>query len=176
MKRIVSVIFLLFVAAPAVSAGMLQEDGIETHLYTLKYPDGWRLESKALPVAVQGPDSEIMLITPALPAPDSEATDKMKDTDAMYEFWRERIRRVIEQSISEENMTIVEPYQESAIGSLPLLSGCSHTTSDKSFLCVYGLIGKGGAVFLITVEGLLKHEKNARDETVNMLKSIEWKI
>jgi hypothetical protein len=56
---------------------------------------------------------------------------------------------------------------------LPLFT--AKAQKDGSFLSGYGLVGHGGAVFMITVEGGMKNKSAAEMAVEGMIRNIVWK-
>ena len=58
---------------------------------------------------------------------------------------------------------------------LPFFIAKSEDDQRGSFLSCYGLVGRGGAVFIITVEGWLRNKSTAEAAVESMIKNIVWK-
>jgi hypothetical protein len=61
------------------------------------------------------------------------------------------------------------------LNDLLFYSAKTENSKSKAFLAAYGLIGKKGAVFIVTVEGWLKDKDTASLAIEKMLANIQWK-
>ena len=174
MLRLFTLLLLLASSAAAHADSFLSEKGITTPAFTLRFPAGWKLLEKRAPVPVQGPNHEMMLISPIMPAPD--AKQGMENSEELADFWRDKIKSALSGSVTQEGMMVVQPYRESEIDGMPYFVAAARVPKDGVFLGSYGLIGKNGVVFIVTVEGELKDEAKAKSVTESMLKSIQWHL
>jgi len=115
------------------------------------------------------------LISVAMPAPGDSNAGKMAGTSTMTDFWKEAIRKALVGAISQQGMKTTEPFTEKSMQGLPFFTAKSENEQRGSFLSCYGLIGRGGAVFMVTVEGWLKDKATAEAAVEGMFKSIVWK-
>ena len=176
IRRLVHHSVLLLVVSIAVAAPAAADDSVmETSIFRLELPSGWKTEGRSTPLRVRGPNSEVLLISVAMPAPGDTNAARMSDTKQMAQFWKEGIRRSLAGATSQQGMKQTEPFAERVMQGLPLFTAKSQDDERGSFLSCYGLVGHGGAVFIITVEGWLKNKATAETAVEGMLKNIVWK-
>jgi len=172
-----SVFLVLAVLIPVSTPVAADDVALETSIFRLKYPPGWKeetLDSKSPPIRLRGPGSEILLITVAMPAPGDANARRMADTKQLAEFWKERMRQALTEATSD--MTIMEPFTQRTMQGLPLFTVRAQKDGERSaFFSGYGLVGHGGAVLFITVEGWLKNRSTAEAAVESMIRNIVWK-
>jgi hypothetical protein len=167
---------LVLVVSTAVAAPVLADDRVmETPIFRLELPLGWKTEGQGTPLRARGPNSEVLLISVAIPDPRDTNAGRMADTRQMASFWKEGIRRSLVGAISQPGMKQTEPFTERVSQGLALFTAKSQDEQRGSFLSCYGLIGHAGAVFIITVEGWLKNKPTAEVAVEEMIKTIVWK-
>jgi len=166
-------ILVIFVTAAAPVAA--EDSALETSVFRLQLPNGWNKEGQSTPLRARGPNSEVLLISVAMPAPGDSNAGKMAGTSTMTDFWKEAIRKALVGAISQQGMKTTEPFTEKSMQGLPFFTAKSENEQRGSFLSCYGLIGRGGAVFMVTVEGWLKDKATAEAAVEGMFKSIVWK-
>ena len=88
---------------------------------------------------------------------------------------RERIRQFLVGATSQQVMKPIEPFIERAVQGLPIFTAKSQDEQRGSFLSCYGLVGRAGTVFIITVEGWLRNKSTAEAAVEGMIKNIVWK-
>jgi len=167
---------LILVFSIGATAPVLAVDSVmETSIFRLELPAGWKEEGRSTPLRVRGPNSEVLLISVAMPAPGDANVDRMIDTKQMVQFWKEKIRTSLVGATSQQGMKPTEPFTERAVQGLPLFTAKSQDEQRGSFLSCYGLVGRGGTVFIITVEGWLRNKSTAEAAVEGMIKNIVWK-
>ena len=160
----------------ATAAPVPADDSVlETSIFRLELPRGWNKEDGGPPLRARGPNSEVLLISVAMPAPDSNNANRMAETQVMMDFWKERIRKALLGATSQQGMKTTEPFTESSMQGLPFFTAKSQNDQRGSFLSCYALIGRGGAVFIVTVEGWRKNKSTAEAAVGDMFKAIVWK-
>lgn len=174
MNRFLCFCVLLVVSSTSFAEGPLSESGIRTSIFALQFPPGWKLQEEKAPVPLRGPHGELMLISPILPAPNSKGPSGIETSREMQEFWRGKIKQALSSSVSRDNMTVTQPFEETKVSGLPFFMAASRDAKQGAFLGAYGLIGKNGVVFIVTVEGWLQDETTARAATEQMIKTIKW--
>ena len=108
----------------------------------------------------------------AMPAPGDRNDSRLVGTQQMAQFWKERIRRALVGATSQQGMKATEPFTEKVMQGLPFFIAKSEDDQRDSFLSCYGLVGRGGAVFIITVEGWSRNKSTAEAAVVSMIKNI----
>ena len=151
------------------------EHAIETAAFRLELPRGWKGGGQGTPLRLRGPNSEVMLVTIA--TPDAAGVDaRVAKSQQFVGFWREGIRKALVGGVLEKpGMKTVEPLTERKLQALPFFRARAQDEVRGIFLSGYGLIGRGGAVFLVTVEGRLKDKAGAEAAAERMLEGIVWK-
>ena len=170
-----SVLLILVLAIAALAPLMAEDNLVETPIFRLEFPPGWKREGESTPLKVRGPNSEVLLMSIAMPAPGDRNGSRLVGTKQMAQFWKETIRRALVGATSQQGMKQTEPFAERVMQGLPLFTAKSQDDERGSFLSCYGLVGHGGAVFIITVEGWLKNKATAETAVEGMLKNIVWK-
>jgi hypothetical protein len=166
----------LVVCFLAVAPVVAQERTIETALFRLELPKGWKTDGQSTPRRVRGPNSEVMLITIAMPDPAGVNANWMAETKEVERFWREGIRRSLVTGVAQKKgMKQTEPFTERTLKGLPCYTAKSQDDQRGIFLSGYGLIGRRGVVVLITVEGSLKDRPTGEAAAERVLKNIVWK-
>ena len=167
--------FILMISIAVAAPVAAQDNALETSVFRLELPRGWNKEGESTPVRARGPNSEVLLISVAVPAPGDSNASKMADTKPMTDFWKEGIRKALVAATSQQGMKTTEPFTETSMQGFPFFTAKSENEQRGSFLSCYGLIGRGGAVFMVTVEGWLKNKSTAEAAVEGMFKSIVWK-
>src|SRR5215475_7394567 len=138
--------FVLVISVVTAAPAPPDDSVLETSVFRLELPRGWNKEGQSTPIRARGPNSEVLLISVAMPAPSDGNANRMADTKVMTDFWREGIRKALVGAISQQGMKTTEPFTEKSMQGLPFFTAKSRDEQRGSFLSCYGLIGRGGAV------------------------------
>jgi hypothetical protein len=151
------------------------ERAIETAVFRLELPRGWKGGGQGTPLRLRGPNSEVMLVTVAMPGA-AGVDARIAKSQQFVGFWRDGIRKALVGGVLEKpGMKTVDPFTERKLQALPYFKARAQDEVHGIFLSGYGLIGRGGVVFLVTVEGRLKDKAGAEAAAERMLKGIVWK-
>lgn len=175
MHRFIFTLLLCLASFASAAAEPLSESGLKTSIYSLSFPEGWKLEKKAIPIPLRGPHGEMMLISAIMPDPNKQLPTSINDDD-LRKFWREKIHDALTSVVSQEGMQITQRFKETQVNGMPYISVASRMAKKDAFLAGYGLVGTHGVVFIVTVEGWSKDESSARKAAENMLKSVRWDV
>src|SRR5262249_60156881 len=102
-----------------------EDSALETWVFRLQLPNGWNKEGPSTPLRARGPNSEVLLISVAMPAPGDSNAGKMAGTSTMTDFWKEAIRKALVGAISQQGMKTTEPFTEKSMQGLPFFTAKS---------------------------------------------------
>jgi len=176
-RRTLPCLALLLLACAAWAADPPAGDprAIEGETFRMALPKGWQVQNWGPPAEVHGVQGEVMLVSAVVPDREHGAGDDPSQSKAYRKFWRERITHALKGISAEPGMQPSQPLTETQLQGQPFFASAAHDPTRHTFVQAYGLIGRAGTVFLVTLEGPIAADAGARKAVRSMFEGIHWK-
>ena len=152
-----------------------KQEVVESPIFRLDIPMGWKIVTRGPPINIRGPDNELMVIEAAVQASQTDDAKGLATSGLIEKLWKDQLGNAMNKQVTFEGMTVTEPLHETTLDGRLLLKAKALVEKEGGFISSYGLIDHGGTYFMVTVAGWLKDKEAAESTTESMLQGIVWK-